>query len=127
MENSILIEEPPREGCTGKVHAELSLDKVVQLLAHILKQNHPNGHWPGLSRDHQVAIPSEDITKFLGLTGSVTLKVLSPTCHVLSPGSLCCKWLLVKHEATWRDAPFMGPQNHMQLVTGGSSNAHENK
>lgn len=28
MENSILIEEPPREGCTGKEHAELSLDKV---------------------------------------------------------------------------------------------------
>ena len=33
MENSILIEQPLQEGCKGKMQAELSLDKVGQLLA----------------------------------------------------------------------------------------------
>lgn len=105
---------------------ELTLDKVIQLLAY--SETTPTGTSPGLSCDSEAVTPSEAITKPLGAkTDSISLKVLLPTYQVLSPGSLCHKCLLAKHEATLRDPPFMGPQNYMGLVTGGSSDTCENK
>lgn len=88
------------------MHAELPLDKVIQLLAHSETKRPQQAPFPGCNYDGNTAPPSEGRHESLGLrkTDAVSLKELPPVLSRLllpqkkeSPGSLLPAW-----QEAWR-------------------------